>query len=1083
MITRVIGLMVALWMSLSLWNQAGAQQLTLRLQQASLTTIFSEIEKQAGVQFSYDAQDIPLKRRFDFNSSGPLPVILRDLASLSNLAFLQKGSRILVRTQAQRRVSGRVMDRSEKIPLPGVSVRSSTGRVLAVTDAEGYYTGTVSAVDLSQARLEFRMVGMKPILSPPLGSSATLDVEMEPESRQMNELVITNAYTNGTPKEEIIGSISQINAKELQPYRPIESFDKMLEGLAAGVYVEPSTQLGAPVKINIRGQGTLTPVGGTRTTSTQPLFVIDGIPIMEQERGDAAQIFSGETLINPIAGINPQDIASISILKDASATTIYGANAANGVIIITTKAGSAGRTAAHVSVSRGVSTFINRMKLLSGPEYFTLKREALLNSDFTESQAAAQAGSSTIDTDWLGLTSRNASYTAINADVSGGKEGTTYRFSTGYRYQQASALKNDLQQINLSLKVNSILNRKLKLGVTLSPTIIKKSGLDNFKNNAYLPPNLSPYDAEGNFTTLLGVPNPLAVLAQNEAITDALAFNGNANLHYAVAPNFTISGTIGTNFSQSKDVSYDSAKNATGSTKGGQLQIFDRQTLGWLGYLQGTYTQSFRQNHSVQVIAGLEAQDQRTVLLAGSGTNFTYDRIREISQASRQSASSSKQENATVSYYAQATYDFKKKYLLTSSIRADQSSMFGSDFNLALNSAVGLSWIISKEPFLQNHSTFTFLKLRTSYGSTGNSRIGSYAARGLYNFSYGNYNGYVAAVPETSSAPNPNLSWEKNLKLNLGLDLTLFDRLSITAEYYQNTIHDLISNVEVPLETGYGSISYNTANMRNQGFDLTLQTHFIHNKHFKWRSTLTTGFNRNRILQYNQGFTSVYSNPASTTSEANAAIREGYSTTAIWGIRWAGVNPETGNEQFYAPDGSIVDRTTIRTYPRSSYVVLGDRLPKAQGGWVNDLSYKQFSLTLNILYNLGENRMEPTQFMGDGRNIQHSNMSVNLLDRWQKPGDVAPVSMLLIEKGLVPNSSRYLQDLTHLKLSNVTLHYTLASALSKRLRMQGVSAFLNVTNVAYWYKDKSPAGRNGVRETRFAFPEARTLSVGLNLSL
>ncbi|MDQ1089978.1 TonB-linked SusC/RagA family outer membrane protein [Siphonobacter sp. SORGH_AS 1065] len=1080
---RLTGLLLAFWVGLGFMQKTEAQQLSFQLKQAGLTSIFSEIEKQAGVQFNYDTQDIHATRRYTFVSRGPLPVILRDLSALTSLSFRKEGNRILVRPQSVRRVTGTVLDQADKKPLPGVSVRSLHGKVIGVTNAEGYYSSIVAASDLENTQLEFRMVGMKPVVSKPLGSQSTINVEMESDFQQMNELVVTNAYTNGTPKEEVIGSISQVTAKELQPYRPIESIDKMLEGLAAGVYVEPNTQLGTPVKINIRGQGTLIPVGGGRTTSTQPLYVIDGIPIMEQERGDAASIFNGETLINPIAGINPHDIASISILKDASATTIYGANAANGVIIITTKSGSAGRTAAHVSISRGVSSFINRMKLLSGPEFYMLKREALINDGFSESQASTQAGSSTINTDWLGLTTRNASYTAVNADVSGGKEGLNYRFSTGYRYQQASAMSNDMQQVNLSLKVNSVLNKKLKFGITLSPTFSKKNGIDNFENNAYLPPNLNPYDSDGNFTTFLGVPNPLAVLAQNENVNHTISFNGNSNIHYALTPSFTLSGTIGTNFSQGKQVKYFSAKNATGSTVGGRLQIFDRQTLGWLGYIQGNYSKTFLENHSIHIIAGMEAQDQSTVLLAGSGSNFTYDRIRELGQATNRTTSSSRQENATVSYYTQGNYDFRKKYLFTTSLRADQSSMFGSDFSLALNSAVGFSWIVSKESFLQDHSTINFLKIRTSYGSTGNSRIGSYAARGLYNFGYGNYNGYVAAIPESASASNPNLGWERNIKLNLGIDATLFNRLSLTAEYYNNTIHDLISSVEVPLETGYSSISVNTAKMRNQGVDVTLKMDILQKQSFRWQSTFTAGLNRNKVLRYNGGYTSIFNDPATTTAEANAAIREGYSTTAIWGILWGGVNPETGEEQFYAPDGNLVTRTAIRAYPRSSYVVLGDRLPTVQGGWINSLSYKNVSLSINLLYNIGGNMMESTRFLADGKNLEHSNMSVNLLDRWQQPGDVTQVSRLSIKKGLVTNSSRYLRDLTNLKLSNITLHYSLPGSLTKRLRMQGVSAFVNATNVAYWYKEKSPAGRNGIRETRFTFPEARTISAGLNLSL
>ena len=1060
-----------------------AQQLSVKLNKATLFEIFTAIEEKSSVQFNYDSGEINLRKRYDFVYKGNLSGALNDLANTAELTFRLEGNRILVRAAARRLVSGVVTDKESGEGIPGVSVRLLNGKVLAITDLYGKFSGVITANEPGRTQLDFRMIGMKPVLSSPLGDRNVINVTLEPDFQQMDEVVVTNAYSNGTPREEVVGSISQITAKQLQVNRPIESFDKMMEGLAAGVYVEPNTQLGTPVKINIRGQGTLTAIGGGRTTSTQPLFVVDGIPVQEQNRGDATGIFNNETLLNPIAGINPQDIASISVLKDASASTIYGANAANGVIIITTKSGQAGKTATNISYSSGVSTFTNRMKLLTGPQYYELKREALMNSGFTESQAEAQSGSSTKNTDWLALTNRNARYNNINADVSGGKDGLTYRFSSGYRNQQASSIGNNLQQINLSLKVNNAISKKLKFGITLSPSLLIKNGLDNYSNNAYLPPNLDPYDSDGNYTQFLGIANPLAVLAQNEDRNNALTFTGNANLHYAVTPDFTISGTIGANYLQSRQVTYLSAKNATGATLNGRLRIFDRQTLGWLGYLQGNYTKTFSEKHHLNILAGYEAQDQKTVLLAGLGSGFSYDRIRELSQAANQSTSSSTQEDATLSYYGQANYDFEKKYFLTTSLRADQSSLFGDDRNLALNSAVGLGWIISKENFLAENKTLTFLKLRSSYGSTGNSRIGTYASRGLYNFSYGNYNGEVAANPDGTSAPNPDLGWEKNVKLNLGVDATFFDKISFTAEYYNNLIKDLISNIAVPIESGFGTLSANTGTMRNQGMDLTVQTIFFPEKTLNWRSTFIMGFNRNKILKYNNGYTSLFSSTESTTGELNAATREGYSTSAIWGVKWAGVNPETGQEQFYSPTGAIVNRTTIRSYPATSWIQLGDRLPKTQGSWINTLNYKNFALTVNILYSLGASFMESTRYFSDGLNLQNSNMSVNLLDRWQKPGDVASVSKLEIEKGLVKNSSRYLHDLTNIKLSNVSLNYQLPKSLVQKLKMNQFSAYLNATNLAYWYKEKSPAGRNGIREIRFLYPETRTITIGINIGI
>ncbi|REA57767.1 hypothetical protein DSL64_22805 [Dyadobacter luteus] len=1063
-------------------TQGKAQTVGIKLKDAPLLEIFSELEKQTGVSFNYDASEVNVRRRYDLSYKGSLNGALAQLSNEAGLIFRTEGKRILVRPAVKRFMSGKVTDTETGEGIPGVTVKIANGKVLAITDVTGNYSGILAVAQPARAQLEFRMLGMKTVISPILGNRITFDIALQTDSHNMDEVVITNAYTNGTAKEEVIGSVSQITAKELQVNRPIESIDKMLEGLAAGVYVEPNTTLGTPVKINIRGQGTLTAIGGGRTTSSQPLFVIDGIPIQEQNRGDASAVFNNETLINPIAGINPQDIASISVLKDASATTIYGANAANGVIIITTKSGQEGKTIANVSYNTGVSSFINRMKLLSGPQYYQLKKEALMNDGFTESQAANQSGSPTINTDWLGLTNRNATYHNVNADLSGGKAGLKYRFSTGYPNQQASSIGNSIQQMNMSLRVDNVISKKFKFGITLSPSLMLRDGIDNYANAAYLPPNIAPYDVNGNFSELLLIPNPLAVLAQNTDKSSNLTLNGNANLHYNVTSYLTVSGRIGANFLQGKQMLYSSAKNATGRNAGGNLRIFDRQSLGWLGYVQASFDKTFATRHAVNVLAGYEVQDKTTVLLGGTGMGFSYDRIRELSQAATRSSVSSKQEDATISYYAQANYNLDKKYLFTSSIRADQSSMFGNDKQLALNGAVGLGWIVSKEHFLTDHHAITFLKLKTSYGSTANSRIGTYAARGLYNFSYQNYNGEVAAVPDGSSAANPDLGWETNLKLNVGLDLTLFDKYSINLEYYNNTVHDLISNITVPYESGYTGISANTGKMRNQGLDLTIKTNPIEREHFIWNSVFLMGFNKNKILSFNNGYSSIFADPEGTSGDVNAASKEGYSTSAIWGIRWAGINPQTGLEQFYDPSGNIVDRTTIRTYPSDSWVVLGDKLPKFQGSWINTINYKQMSVTINLLYSYGANFMEPVTYFSDGRNLQNSNMSINLLDRWQQPGDVAEVSKLSIGKGLVRNSSRYLHDLSFIKLSNVTFNYRLPDSVTGKLKMKSMSVFVNATNLGYWYREKSRKDRNGIAEIRFNYPEARTFNLGLNIN-
>ncbi|WP_316734656.1 SusC/RagA family TonB-linked outer membrane protein [Pedobacter aquatilis] len=1052
---------------------AQKKQVDVNLPAANIQSIFSAIEKQTGYTFNYNAAALNLKTKYRFVYKGNIEGALNSLANLAMLELKQNGQNILVRVLPSRMVKGLITD-DKGNPVPGVIVQLKNGAYLTTSDGNGNYSTMVSGDDIATARLLFKMIGMVTLTSEPLGDKRTVNVTMSEDVTSMQEVVITSSYTKPVKREEVVGSITQINAAQLQVDRPIESVDKLLEGLAAGVYVEGSTELGTPVKINIRGQGSLIPVSSLqRTTSSQPLIVIDGIPVQEQLSPDAVSAFNAETLLNPLAGINPNNIESISVLKDAAASTIYGSNAANGVIIITTKSGSAGATKANIKYSRGVSTFINELKLLSGPEYYLLKKELLMNEGATELSAAQQAGSSTINTDWLSLISRNASYNNLNLDFSGGKGSSTYYVSAGYRDQQASSLKNDIKNFYLSLKLNNEISKKLKLSITLSPTYGTKNGISTFGSNTYLPPNIAPTDNE-TLNTFAGIDNPVNIIEQNENSSRSLTFNGNANLRYTISPEFYVSGTIGANMFYNKQRIYQSADNYTGRTVSGRLRIIDRSTYNWLGFLQAGYDKKLGK-HSIGAIVGYEAKEDFEDQLMAIGNGFTYDKIREVSQARNKSIFSSRQSTGTISYYTQIGYDYEKKYFVTGSARMDESSIFGGDKQRAINSAVGLAWILTKENFLQPGKVLSMLKLRASYGTTGNSRIGSYASRGLYDFSSENYTGDAAAVPLSSAAPNPQLGWEKNRKLNFGLDFSLFNRINITAEYYNNTIRDLISNVDVPLETGYSSIPFNTATMRNQGFELNIDAAIINGEHFKWRTSLNLGTNKNGIVSLNNTFTEVYG-----SSERATALKAGYSSTAIWGVRWAGINPQTGAEQFYDPSGNIVNRAAIVALGNKSWQVIGDRLPKFQGGSVNTFQYKDFALTLNFQYSYGADYLLSNRYYADGNRLIGSNMSVNLLDRWQKPGDVTEVAKLSRSAIQIQNSDRYIYDLSYIKLSNAALSYNLPEKFAGKIMMRTLSLYVNATNIFYWYKDSAPENRNGIREFRYTYPELRTISFGVN---
>lgn len=1066
-------------------NTLETATVTISPQQKSLDELLKTITAQTGYKFNYDVSQVNIKQSANLTFKGSLNEILPVLASRFGLDFGVSGTNISVRKAATKKVpqvkilTGVVTGKSDGQPIPGVNIFKKGTRQGAITNANGEFTLRIVGEDLEKTTLEFIYIGMK-TKEVSVGNQTYFKVEMDNDIFGMNEVVVTGSYTKDKRREDVVGSIAQVSAAKLQAYRPIESFDKMLEGLVAGVQVETTTELNTPVKINIRGQGSLPSFGASRGTSTQPLFVIDGIPAYEQQKGNEASVFGGESYLNPLSNINPEDIKSVSILKDATASALYGANAANGVIIITTKGGATGKTRLNFNYDTGVSSFINEYNWLTGPEYYSLLRETYINGGRSVTEASVLAGSKTIDTDWFGLTNRNAIYHNAGMDVSGGSDKTTFRFGSGYRNQQSSSLGNDLEKVYLRLRVDHQLVDKFKVGFNFSPTLTKSNALSTY-GGVLLPPNISPINADGVYGDILGVPNPLAILTQNQNSNKGIQLLANANATYQITKEIALSGTIGADSYQNKQTQYASSQNATGRNARGRLEIYDRNYIGYIGFVQATFDKTFKERHTVNFLVGTQVEDKNTELLRGSATGFTYDRLRVLNAGSNQTSASSTNENATISYYSQLGYDLNKKYYANFNGRLDKSSIFGGDKQVAFNGSVGLAWVVSNEDFLKGNKAINLLKLRSTYGSTGNSRIGSYSARGLYDFgtSSGNsYNGNVASYPDNVGAPNPDLGWEKNFKLNFGLDLTLFNTLQLTAEYFSNTIEDLISSVNVPLETGYATISANTGKMRNQGFELSINTDVLQRKNFNWNLAFNLGTNKNKILSFNNGYSALYS-----SSTDAAALKVGGSSSAVYGYRWAGVNPQTGSEQFYDNMGQVRTANEIQALPISSTSILGDRLPDFQGGFINNFNLYDFNLSFNILYSYGADKLVSPSDESDGRNLQNRNQSANLLDRWQRPGDITTIPKLMIIRDVVANSSRYLYDMSYLKLANISLGYKLPSSVASKLHLNSTSIFANATNLLYMYKDAGTKGRNGIAERRFIYPETSAFTFGIRVGL
>jgi TonB-dependent starch-binding outer membrane protein SusC len=1081
-------LIIALFLCFSLqgFTESFAQRISLSGEYA-FEKALAEIEKQSGYTFFYNYDLIRNAKNVRFElKNALLEDALNSLLKDQPLTYTIQNKVIVLRSKVVQPTStngsgpippveirGRVIN-DDGETLSGAVVNLKGGGKTAVTNDKGEFTLTLEPAEATLGTLVITYVGYlrKEIR---INSRKDLQISLEKNIEELKNVVVTSGYGRPKRKEEVVGSVSTVTSKELQTQRPIESFDKMLEGLAAGVQVQTNTELGTPVKINIRGQNSLTNLYSSRVaaTSSQPLFVIDGVPVVEQRRGDEPIAFiNNEQLLNPLAGINPADIESISVLKDAAATSIYGANASNGVIIITTKKGRAGKTKINVGYSYGWSQPVNQIKWLSGEQYHELVKELYINIGRDPYTAELLAGPSDINTNWFGLTNQYGNYHNVDFDMSGGNETTQFRLSGVMQDQQSIQKGNDYKKFSFNLRLDQALTPKLNLTATLSPSFIQKNAL-NVYSNVPIIPNVPAYNADGTFYQLgaLLVPNPLAVLAQNVDYHTGGTMNGSVRLNLQATKHLQLSSSFGISGLINKQNIFQSGKNATGATKNGFAEIYDRTNFAWVSFTQAAWRQRIKQKHGIDITAGFEAQSQNTRLLRGSGSGFTYYRLNELSNAQNQNAASSKQISNSYSFYGQAAYDFDTRYFLNVSGRYDAASIFGPDFNATVNAAIGAGWNISKEKFLRDKSFIDLLRVRLSYGSTGNSRIGSYQAKGIYSFNNDGYNGYTSSSP--SSAPNPDLGWEKGYKFNAGIDFSFLKRFNFTLDFYNNVTDDAISSIQVPVINGFSTTLANTAKMRNRGFDASLSAQ-IFNRAFTWTSTFNAGFNRNLVLDVkNDQF-------LFSTNELASALREGYSTSAIWGFKYAGVDQQNGEALYVTNKGTIVPLSQLDRSIGNSYII-GDRLPDLQGGFINTFGYKNFSLNVLLTYSFGGQDLIDYNLEADGNNLTNRNASVNLLDRWQKPGQVTNVARLRQLPLPVVNSTRYMYDASFIKVQNVSLSYTVPAI--RQLRGLRATVFANATNLAYWYKEKSPAGRNGYREYRFgAFPESQTYNWGVRFN-
>ena len=983
-------------------------------------------------------------------------------------------------------VRGIVVD-AQGDPLIGVTVQQKDTKNMCVTDLDGRYTLTVKGS--LPVTLTFSYVGMKK-LTQRVASTAEQTVRMQDDAAIIKDVVIVGAYGTMQKRSDLVGSAYQVGSKELENL-PKGRLDTMLDGLVPGVKIDinsDSPDNSRPrFNVRVRGEGSL-------SASSEPLWVVDGVPMFTG--GTTNQMPGQNYTISPLSFLNPDDIESITVLKDATATSIYGADGGNGVVLVTTKKGREGKTSVSVNVEYGIAN-IDRStapKVLNAQQFMELARESYANAGLDPRAFPYQDNAlnqfSTTDTDWLDVYYDTGSTFQGNVGVNGGSDKAKYYLSGAYYQNQSTIKGNKQQRFSMRSNLDFQLHQKVKLTTILSASYnvndLFNMGRDVYENL----PIFTPYNPDGTLRLynrmVSGVDadgnpvfkdykffNSVAEREQNENTQKALYVNANFSLKYDILPGLSYTGQFGVDFQSNLEQMYSSQKNWSGTSVIGQEGYSTRQSAhvsNWNTIHRLNFNRTFGL-HTVGVLAGFEAGSRDYTVVGATGSGFINDYIQDVSYADSRNGTNYSSTTRKASFLGQVSYSFDHRYYLTFNARRDGNSQFGSDVRWADFASVGVSWNVHNEKFFKI-PWITVLKLKASYGANGNSRLGSQEALGLYSYgeSYA-YNGNNGGTQ--SGTPNHTLSWETTYKTNLGFRLELLNRFDIDFDWYNHHTKNLLSNLDVSRTTGDTKVYRNVGELRNRGFDLTLTTKNIVSQKedgFRWTTELNLAHNTNVLLKLYNGIQKNF---------GTYSYIEGYDVSTMFLVRWAGVDPADGSPMWYDKEGNIT-----KQYSADNRVAGDNSHSDVTGGITNTLSYKGFSLRFLLNYQFGGYAFTSfgRSMFSDGLYSSSQNQAVEQLDRWQKPGDVAlsPKPIWGVSTSSVMNSTRYLYNKTLIRLQNVVLSYRFEHDLIKPLGLNQCVVSL-IGNNLFAYSPYASSDHNSYKTCMSGYPAERSVSLAVTV--
>ena len=971
-----------------------------------------------------------------------------------------------------RTVKGKVVNAEDNEPLIGATVMPIGGGQGVATDAEGNFT--LNIVDgVKQIKVSF--VGM---ITKTVAVGDYMLVKLEGSEHQLDDVIIVGY---GSQKREAkTGAITTVNADEIADI-PASSIDKMLSGKMAGVMITSSSgQPGSSTSIRIRGTSSI-------NASNGPLYVVDGIPVSS---GDEANLVNTS---NAIAAINPNDIDNVTVLKDAAAASVYGSRAANGVILITTKSGKAGKNTFNVRARFGVSSLANdnNIGIMTGQELLQYQRDAVINAGKNPDDPTVGSSYyrpyellSRTQTNWMDHFTRLGKMQEYEISASGGNAKTSYYSSLNYHDNQGVFYGIDYKKIGARFNIDHELNQYLKTGarINLGYTYAEDVPMQNlyYANPAFAGMTMLPwtpaYDEQGNHNTAIpenSNQNPRATAEYDDQSEKTYNIQGSMYLEWKPLPQLTLRSNNGVEMKFKEGIRYWSQEAHNFTSGYPVLQTTNTQYRTLTTSNTAVWQDMYADVHSVRALIGQEATHDYYHYYYGASDTLNPE-IPYHSSGSNYELGYRTATATMMSFLGIVDYNYDSRYYLQLSGRYDGSSKFGSNKQWGFFYAVGASWNAHNEAFMSQFKDWlNVAKLRVSYGINGNDGIGSYNQYGVYATSY--YNGVNGLVP--SSPANPDLSWEKNKSFNVGIDFGFVNRVTGTLDFYTRKTTDMLLTRTQSSTTGFNSVLDNIGSMRNTGVELQVDVDILKNKDWSWSAGFNLSHNKTKVLELaGEDFLSY-------SGDARLRHVVGKSMYTFYLYDYYGVNPVNGEALWVTEDGTLTN-----DYSKARRYYCGSPEPKLTGGINTTVSWKNFSLSAVGEFKVGNKvyiGAEYSYLNSDGTQMSMNQMT-SALNYWKQPGDTGCNPKPIAGNSTSSNSmtsDRWLEKGDYFRIKDVTLSYTLPKELVKKAAMSNVRVYATGTNVFTFHDVNFWDPERGVDGLGYGiYPVTKTFVLGLDVT-